>query len=126
MIKNSTGSIINITSIAAEQGFPRNPAYSASKGGLKILSKSLAKDWGRFGIRVNNLGPGFIKTDITKQRYNNEKTRKQREELTLLRRWGEKDDLLGPCIFLSSDASKFMTGQDLYIDGGWLTNSGIE
>ena len=126
MIKNSTGSIINITSIAAEQGFPRNPAYSASKGGLKALGKSLAKDWGKFGIRVNNLGPGFIKTDMTKERYNNKKTRKHREELTLLGRWGEKGDLLGPCIFLSSDASKFMTGQDLYIDGGWITNSGIE
>ena len=78
MIKNSTGSIINITSIAAEQGFPRNPAYTASKGGLKMLGKALAKDWGKFGIRINNLGPGFIKTDIMKKRYNDKKTRKQR------------------------------------------------
>ena len=126
MIKNSTGSIINITSIVAEQGFPRNPAYTASKGGLKMLGKALAKDWGKLGIRINNLGPGFIKTDLTKTRYNNKKTRKHREDLTLLGRWGEKDDLVGPCIFLASDASKFMTGQDLYVDGGWLANSGIE
>jgi len=126
MIKNSTGSIINITSIVAEQGFPRNPAYNASKGGLKMLGKALAKDWGRFGIRVNNLGPGFIKTDITKGRYNNKKTRKTRAELTLLGRWGESKDLVGPCIFLASDASQYVTGQDLYVDGGWLTNSGIE
>ena len=126
MIKNSTGSIINITSIVAEQGSPRNPAYAASKGGLKMLGKALAKDWGKFGIRINNLGPGFIKTDIMKKRYIDKKTRKRREELTLLGRWGEKDDLVGPCIFLASDASRFMTGQDLYIDGGWLANSGIE
>ena len=126
MIKNSTGSIINITSIAAEQGFPRNPAYTASKGGLKMLGKALAKDWGKFGIRINNLGPGFIKTDIMKKRYNDKKPRKPREELTLLGRGGEKDELVGPCIFLASDASRFMTGQDLYIDGGWLANSGIE
>jgi len=126
MIKNSTGSIINMTSIVAEQGFPRNPAYNASKGGLKMLGKALAKDWGRSGIRVNNLGPGFIKTDITKGRYDNKKSRKVRAERTLLGRWGEKDDLIGPCVFLASDASKFMTGQDLYVDGGWLANSGIE
>ncbi|KFM20106.1 Gluconate 5-dehydrogenase protein [Marine Group I thaumarchaeote SCGC AAA799-P11] len=126
MIKNSTGSIINITSIVAEQGFPRNPAYNASKGGLKMLGKALAKDWGRLGIRVNNLGPGFIKTDITKGRYNNKKSKKIREERTLLGRWGKTDDLIGPCIFLASDASRYVTGQDLYVDGGWLTNSGIE
>ena len=126
MKRRKRGSIINITSINAELGFPRNPAYVASKGGLKMLGKALAKDWGKFGIRINNLGPGFIKTDITKKRYNNKKTRKHRENLTLLGRWGEKDDLVGPCIFLASDASKFMTGQDLYIDGGWLANSGID
>jgi NAD(P)-dependent dehydrogenase (short-subunit alcohol dehydrogenase family) len=91
-----------------------------------MLGKALAKDWGKFGIRINNLGPGFIKTDIMKKRYNDKKTRKRREDLTLLGRWGEKDDLVGPCIFLASDASRFMTGQDLYIDGGWLANSGIE
>ena len=91
-----------------------------------MLGKALAKDWGRLGIRVNNLGPGFIKTDITKGRYDNKKSRKVRAERTLLGRWGEKDDLIGPCVFLASDASKFMTGQDLYVDGGWLANSGIE
>lgn len=126
MKKNKGGSIINITSLNAELAFPKNPAYVASKGGLKMLGKALAKDWGRLGIRVNNLGPGFIKTDITKGRYNNKKSRKVREERTLLGRWGEKDDLIGPCVFLASDASKFMTGQDLYIDGGWLANSGID
>lgn len=122
MIKKKQGSIINITSINAEVGFPRNPAYVAAKGGLKMLGKSLAKDWGRLGIRVNSLGPGYIKTDMTLKRYQNKITRKQREERTLLGRWGEIDDLVGPCIFLASDASKYMTGTDLYVDGGWLAN----
>ena len=125
MIKNRSGSIINITSINAELAFPKNPAYIASKGGLKMLGKSLAKDWGKFGIRVNNLGPGYIKTDMTKTSYANKKTRLEREKMTFLQRWGTIDDLVGPCIFLSSDASKYVTGQDLYVDGGWTTNSGI-
>ena len=123
MKKNHSGSIINITSINAELGFPRNPAYVASKGGLKMLGKALAKDWGRYGIRVNNLGPGYIKTDMTKKSFSNKKLREERAKHTMLGRWGEKDDLVGPCIFLASEASKYMTGQDVYVDGGWLSNS---
>ena len=122
MIKKKSGSIINITSINAELGFPRNPAYVASKGGLKMLSKSLAKDWGNLGIRVNSLGPGYVKTDMTMKRFLNKKTRKQRESRTILGRWAEKNDLVGPCIFLISEASEYMTGQDIYVDGGWLSN----
>ena len=123
MKRQKRGSIINITSINAELGFPRNPAYVASKGGLKMLGKALAKDWGKYGIRVNNLGPGYIKTDITKKSYSNKKLREERAKHTMLGRWGDKDDLVGPCIFLASDASKYMTGQDVYVDGGWLSNS---
>ena len=125
MLKQKNGSIINITSINAELGFPRNPAYNASKGGLKMLGKAFAKDWSKFGIRVNNIGPGYIKTEMTSKRFANKKTRLERQNQTLLGRWGEPDDLIGPCIFLVSDASKYMTGQDLYIDGGWITNSGL-
>jgi NAD(P)-dependent dehydrogenase (short-subunit alcohol dehydrogenase family) len=125
MLKQKNGSIINITSINAELGFPRNPAYNASKGGLKMLGKAFAKDWSRFGIRVNNIGPGYIKTDMTSKRFANKKFRLERQNQTLLGRWGEPYDLIGPCIFLASDASQYMTGQDLYIDGGWIINSGL-
>ena len=125
MLKQKNGSIINITSINAELGFPRNPAYNASKGGLKMLGKAFAKDWSKFGIRVNSVGPGYIKTEMTSKRFANKKTRLERQNQTLLGRWGEPDDLIGPCIFLASDASRYMTGQDLYIDGGWITNSGL-
>ena len=123
MKKRKSGSIINITSINAELGFPRNPSYVASKGGLKMLGKALAKDWGKYGIRVNNLGPGYIKTDMTSKTFSNKKLRDQRAMHTMLGRWGEKDDLVGPCIFLASNASKYVTGQDLYVDGGWISNS---
>ena len=125
MLKQKNGSIINITSINAELGFPRNPAYNASKGGLKMLGKAFAKDWSKFGIRVNNIGPGYIKTEMTSKRFVNKKTRLERQNQTLVGRWGEPGDLIGPCIFLASDASRYMTGQDLYIDGGWIINSGL-
>jgi len=122
MIKRKSGSIINFTSINAEMAFPNNPAYVASKGGLKMLGKALAKDWGKFGIRVNNIGPGYMKTEMTKESWDNPKKRRARTSRTLLNRWGEKEEIVGPCIFLASDASKYVTGQDIYVDGGWLTN----
>ena len=122
MIKNKSGSIINITSINAEVGFPRNPAYVASKGGLKMLGKALAKDLGRYGIRVNNIGPGYMKTEMTIKSWNDTKKRKARTSRTLVGRWGNKEEIIAPCIFLASDASSYVTGQDIYVDGGWLTN----
>ena len=88
-----------------------------------MLGKALAKDWGKFGIRINNLGPGYIKTDMTSKTFSNKKLREERAMHTMLGRWGEKDDLVGPCIFLASDASRYVTGQDLYVDGGWIANS---
>lgn len=126
MKKQNSGSIINITSINAELGFPNNPAYVASKGGLKMLSKSLAKDLGKYGIRVNSIGPGYFVTDMTKKSFQNKKTRLIRQRHTLLGRWGNISELLGPCIFLSSDSSSYVTGQDLYVDGGWTSNGLIE
>ena len=120
--KNNHGSIINITSINAELGFPSNPSYIASKGALKMLSKSLAKDWGKYGIRVNNLGPGYISTKMTKKSFKDKKANLLRKKHTLLNRWGTTNDLVGPAIFLASDSSKYVTGHDLYVDGGWLAN----
>jgi len=122
MIKNKRGVIINITSINSKLAFPNNPAYVASKGGLRMLSKSLARDWGKFGIRVNNLAPGYILTEMTKKSFENKTTRKNRESRTMLGRWGIPEDLVGPCIFLCSDASNYITGLDLYVDGGWTYN----
>jgi len=122
MKKNGSGSIINITSLGAEFGFPNNPAYVASKGGLKMLTKAFARDWGRKGIRFNNLGPGYLRTEMTMKSYGNERKRKQREQNILLGRWGNPEDLIGPCIFLVSNASAYITGQDIYVDGGWTAN----
>ena len=121
MKDNGSGSIINITSLNAELAFPKNPAYMASKGALKQLTKSLAYDLGQYGIRANNIGPGYIKTAMTDKSWNDSKMHSERRDRTILGRWGHPEDLIGAVIFLASNASSFVTGQDLYVDGGWLT-----
>tara|TARA_R110000851_G_scaffold107348_1_gene227450 strand:- start:11426 stop:12106 length:681 start_codon:yes stop_codon:yes gene_type:complete len=119
VMKKTGGSIVNITSLNAELAFPNNPAYVASKGGLKQLTKSLALDLGKFNIRVNNVGPGYMKTNMTKFGWAN--NRKMIEDRTILGRWGQPEDLIGVIIFLLSNASSYITGQDIYVDGGYLT-----
>jgi NAD(P)-dependent dehydrogenase (short-subunit alcohol dehydrogenase family) len=113
------GSIIHVTSIGSVLGFPGNPAYVASKGGLRMLTKALAFDFGSKGIRVNSLAPGYVRTAMTEKSYQDPERRRQRAERTMLGRWGEPDDLVGAAIFLASDASAYVTGQDLFVDGGW-------
>lgn len=122
MIRQKSGSIINITSLGAEQGFSNNPAYVAFKGGLKQLTKALAKDWAKYNIRVNNICPGYLKTDMTLKSWNSSVLRKGRAKRTMLGRWGQSTDLVGPAIFLASDASRYITATDLCVDGGWLAN----
>jgi len=117
MKKQKSGSIINITSLGCKLSFPNNPAYMASKGALMQLGKSLAYDYGKYGIRVNNIAPGYIKTDMTKKTWKN--NRKEINSHTILGRWGTPSDLIGTVIFLCSDASSYITGQDIFVDGGW-------
>ena len=113
------GSIINITSIAAMMGFPNNPGYVASKGGLQALTKAMASDLSKKSIRVNNIAPGYIKTDMTKQSYEKLIARKERINQMMIKRWGSAKDLIGAAIFFASDASSYTTGSSLTIDGGW-------
>lgn len=113
------GSIINITSLGAEFGFPENPAYCASKGGLKQLTKALAYDWAQYGIRVNNVGPGYMHTNMTDKSYNNPPMHEERLRHMMIKRWGKPEDLVGACVFLASSMSSYITGQDIYVDGGW-------
>ena len=113
------GSIINLTSIGANLGFAGNLGYASSKGGLKMLTKALANDLAQYNIRVNNLAPGYIKTDMTKGSFDNEVLNKERVDRMMIKRWGETEDLIGPALFLASDASSYITGIDLLVDGGW-------
>jgi NAD(P)-dependent dehydrogenase (short-subunit alcohol dehydrogenase family) len=116
------GSIINICSLASKLGFPNNPVYVASKGGLSQASKALAIDFAHKNIRVNNILPGYIKTSMTIKSFKNKKSFNIRKNRTMLKRWGDPADILGSIIFLSSDASKYIAGIDLTFDGGWLSN----
>jgi len=113
------GSIVVVTSIGALQGFPGNPGYVAAKGGLRMMSKALALDLGPFNIRVNALAPGYIQTDMTQGSFDDPQKRQERSSRTMLGRWGESRELVGAAIFLMSDASAYMTGADLVVDGGW-------
>ena len=122
MTKKKKGSIINVTSICSFLGFPENPAYVASKGGLRLLTKALARDWSRYGIRVNNLCPGYIKSDMTIKDYTDPVKFKEKINRMMIKRFGEPGDLIGPAIFLASNASSYITGIDLVVDGGWLAN----
>jgi NAD(P)-dependent dehydrogenase (short-subunit alcohol dehydrogenase family) len=119
MIPRRSGVIINVSSINAVLGFPNNPAYQASKGGLLQLTRALATDWAKYNIRVNNICPGYILTSMTKVSYDNPASRGSRASRTMLNRWGSPEELIGPVIFLASQASSYITGSDLFVDGGF-------
>ncbi len=118
---NKTSSVINFTSLNAELGFQSNPGYVASKGGLKQLTKAMAFDYSKFNIRFNNIGPGYIKTKMTIKSFNNPKKRSERIKRMMIKKFGTTKDLFGIIVFLMSDASSYVTGQDFYIDGGFLS-----
>ena len=120
MSKKNGGSVVNITSLGAHLGFPNNPSYQMSKAGVRQLTKSLAIDWGKKLVRVNNICPGYIKSTMTMKSYKNSRTYKKRLDRMMLNRWGTPEDIVGATIFLISDASSYITGSDIYVDGGWV------
>ncbi|WP_429301093.1 glucose 1-dehydrogenase [Paraburkholderia sp. GAS199] len=118
MIGRGRGKIINICSVQSELGRPNIAAYTASKGAVKMLTKGMAIDWGQHGIQVNGLGPGYFKTELTEALVNDETFNNWLIGRTPSRRWGEVDDLVGAAVFLASNASNFVNGHILYVDGG--------
>lgn len=118
MINRRRGKIINICSVQSELGRPNIAAYTASKGAVKMLTKGMAIDWGPHGIQVNGLGPGYIKTELTEALVEDETFSAWLIGRTPSRRWGDVEDLIGAAIFLASNASNFVNGHILYVDGG--------
>ena len=114
------GSIVNVTSLGAHRGFPDNPSYQASKAALRQVTRALAVDFGARGVRVNNVCPGYVVTAMTHASHSDPEAYAARSERMILDRWGRPEDLVGPCQFLLSDASRYVTGIDLPVDGGWL------
>ena len=119
----SGGKIINIGSMHSLFGAPLGSAYSASKGGVVQLTKSLANTWAKDNIQVNAVLPGYIDTTLTRQaRIDIPELQKRVEERTPAGRWGDPDDLGGIAVFLSSDASNYVTGTAIPVDGGYSIN----
>jgi len=113
------GAIVNIASMHAIFGAPLSPAYAASKAGVVQLTKSLAVAWAEEGIRVNAIAPGWIETPMTAPARADAVRNRAILERTPLGRWGTPDDIVGPALFLASDAARFVTGAVLAVDGGY-------
>jgi gluconate 5-dehydrogenase len=118
MIARKRGRIINIASVQSELARANIAPYTASKGAVKMLTKGMATDWGRHGIRVNAIAPGYFKTELNKALVEDEKFSAWLANRTPMGRWGDVDELVGAAIFLASEASSFVNGHILYVDGG--------
>jgi gluconate 5-dehydrogenase len=114
------GKIINIGSLMCHATRPTTAAYASSKGGLLMLTKTLAVEWAKYNINVNAIGPGYIRTELTAPLQADADFNKWIISKTPLGRWGEPNDLVGAALLLASPAGDFITGQIIYVDGGWL------
>ena len=130
MMKNGHGKIINICSMMSELGRETVSAYAAAKGGLKMLTRNIASEYGEYNIQCNGIGPGYIATPQTAplREIQPDGSKHPFDQFIIAKtpaaRWGTTDDLMGPAVFLASDASNFVNGHLLYVDGGILAYIG--
>ena len=130
MIKKGHGKIINICSMMSELGRETVSAYAAAKGGLKMLTRNIASEYGEYNIQCNGIGPGYIATEQTAPLRERQADGSRHPfdsfiiSKTPAARWGNPEDLMGPAVFLASDASDFVNGHVLYVDGGILAYIG--
>jgi gluconate 5-dehydrogenase len=120
MIARQRGKIINMCSMQSELGRPTITPYAASKGGVKMLVRGMATEWGKYNIQVNGIGPGYFITDMTRALVEDEKFNAWLCGRTPANRWGDPRELIGAAIFLASKASDYVNGHILYVDGGML------
>ncbi len=122
MAEAGGGAILNICSLTSEVGVPTAVAYGSSKSGLLGMTRALAAEWAPRGIRVNGIGPGYFHTALTDMFYRDAKWQEAMLAKIPMRRFGHTDDLVGAAVFLCSDAAAYVTGQCLYIDGGYMAS----
>ncbi len=120
MITRKRGKIINICSLTSEVTRPNIAPYTAAKGGLKMLTKSMAVEWARHNVQVNGIGPGYFATEMNTALTSNPEFDAWVRSRTPAGRWAAPDELAGTAVFLASSASDFVTGQIIYVDGGFL------
>ena len=118
MINRKAGKIINICSIQSELARPTIAPYTASKGGLKLLTRGMATDWGKYNIQVNGIAPGYFKTEMTKTLYENKEFDDWLCNRVPANRWGDPTELIGSAVFLASQASDYVNGHIIFVDGG--------
>jgi gluconate 5-dehydrogenase len=122
MIPRGEGKIINVCSLMSEVHRPTVANYTAAKGGLKMLTRAMAVEWAPHGIQVNGIGPGYFVTDLTRPLVEDLEFDAWIRRRTPAGRWGDPEELVGAAVFLASQASSFVTGQILYVDGGILAS----
>jgi len=120
MIPRKRGKIINIGSLGSELARPTVGPYTAAKGGIKTLTRSMAVEWAASGIQANAIGPGYMLTDMNQALVNNADFNNWLMSRIPAKRWGRPDELIGAAIFLASSASDYVNGQIIYVDGGML------
>ncbi|MDE2516388.1 MAG: glucose 1-dehydrogenase [Rhodospirillales bacterium] len=116
------GAIVNVSSVAGHVGLRRSVPYCASKGGVELMSKALALDWAKRGVRVNCLAPGYVDTDLTHGLITHDTLAETYRAHIPMGRFGVPRDMAGAALFLASPASAYMTGQSLIVDGGWTAD----
>ena len=114
------GKIVNIGSLMSESARPTVAPYTAAKGGVKNLTKSMAAEWAAHNIQANAIGPGYMMTEMNQALIDNETFNAWVISRTPAKRWGQPEELVGAALFLSSNASNFVNGQIIYVDGGIL------
>lgn len=119
MLKNGSGSIINISSASADPALSKAFAYSAAKAGIRNLTQNLGREWGKSGVRVNSIRPGFFPTEWNRKNFITPERESAILGHTPMGRFGEPEELIGAAIFLASAASNFVTGSELIVDGGF-------